>query len=103
MAGSGREKVSTIQEPTETFVFIDDQNSQIHGTFLLFPEPQTEWVGPPGDRHSQGANLSFVDGHAEYWKWRSPKPLDEVVCQLTPTASPQDLEDLRRLQAAAIP
>jgi prepilin-type processing-associated H-X9-DG protein len=93
-------KEAGIQRPSQTFVFIDDQNSQIHGTFLLFPEPSTDWVAPPGDRHAQGANLSFADGHAEPWKWQSPKPIDEVICQLTPTANPLDLEDLRRLQNA---
>jgi prepilin-type processing-associated H-X9-DG protein len=26
----------------------------------------------PSNRHNQGANLSFADGHAEHWHWRTP-------------------------------
>lgn len=42
------------------------------------------WWDMPADRHNQGANLSFADGHAEHWKWKVPKifiqglqPVDE--------------------------
>jgi prepilin-type processing-associated H-X9-DG protein len=27
----------------------------------------------PTERHSQGCNLSFADGHAEYRRWKAPK------------------------------
>ena len=27
----------------------------------------------PADRHQQGANLSFADGHSEHWRWKAPK------------------------------
>ena len=31
------------------------------------------WDDVPGDRHNRGVNLSFVDGHAEYHRWRARK------------------------------
>ena len=31
------------------------------------------WWDMPSDRHMQGANLSFADGHVEHWKWVVPK------------------------------
>ncbi len=27
------------------------------------------WWDMPANRHNQGANLCFGDGHAEHWKW----------------------------------
>lgn len=32
-----------------------------------------QWWDIPANRHSQGANFAFGDGHAEHWKWRVPK------------------------------
>jgi prepilin-type processing-associated H-X9-DG protein len=31
-----------------------------------------EWWDMPSNRHEQGADLSFADGHVEYWHWRAP-------------------------------
>jgi prepilin-type processing-associated H-X9-DG protein len=29
----------------------------------------------PADRHNQGGCLSFADGHAERWRWKTPMTL----------------------------
>ena len=31
------------------------------------------WWDIPANRHNQGANFSFCDGHVEHWKWKAPK------------------------------
>jgi prepilin-type N-terminal cleavage/methylation domain-containing protein/prepilin-type processing-associated H-X9-DG protein len=34
------------------------------------------WWRLPGERHTRGANLSFLDGHVEYHRWKfTPKPV----------------------------
>jgi prepilin-type processing-associated H-X9-DG protein len=53
------------------------------------------WWDIPADRHSQGANLSFADGHAEHWKWRVPKKYQGWLPQAVPD---EELPDYRRLQ-----
>ena len=30
------------------------------------------WWDMPSNRHDQGANLSFADGHVERWAWKAP-------------------------------
>ncbi|HSU54803.1 MAG TPA: H-X9-DG-CTERM domain-containing protein, partial [Candidatus Dormibacteraeota bacterium] len=43
---------------------------------------QNMWFDKPADRHNQGANLSFADGHAERWRWKvskSPATLGQYV------------------------
>jgi len=63
--------------PTSVFVFIDEHadtmvNAQF-GNPVQVPGLSQVWWDMPSDRHSQGANLSFADGHVERWKWRYPK------------------------------
>ena len=31
------------------------------------------WYDMPSDRHNQGGDLSFADGHVERWRWKVPK------------------------------
>jgi prepilin-type N-terminal cleavage/methylation domain-containing protein/prepilin-type processing-associated H-X9-DG protein len=86
--------------PSRLFVFIDEHqdtlfDAQFGNPVQLWYWPD-EWFDKPGDRHNQGSNLSFADGHAERWKWQVPKsPAD--VGQLVP---PEEMGDFRRLQSA---
>ena len=73
-------KLSSINDPgpEKCMVFIDEDeytmtDSQFGMPTLGFPgDPATPgwWWDQPANRHSQGGNLSFADGHVEHWKWR---------------------------------
>ena len=94
----GKAKLGQLMEPPpeKVFVFLDVHPDSIDsGGFNLHP-PLSAWEHLPSDRHSQGANLSFADGHVERYRWRSPK-IFASTHQFT--ESPSDLEDFRRLAA----
>jgi len=59
--------------PSDVYVFIDDNEQTIDdGIFVV---GRISWFDYPADRHNQGANLSFLDGHVEHHKWSHPKTI----------------------------
>jgi prepilin-type N-terminal cleavage/methylation domain-containing protein/prepilin-type processing-associated H-X9-DG protein len=91
-------KLSAISRPALTFAFLDENENTIEdGVYLLFRDPDETWQNAPSDRHSQGMNLSFTDGHGEHWRWRYPKRMQGLGEGIV---NGSDLQDLRRLQAA---
>jgi prepilin-type N-terminal cleavage/methylation domain-containing protein/prepilin-type processing-associated H-X9-DG protein len=62
------------------------------------------WWDPPHVRHADGTNVSFVDGHSDYWKWDAKETLENGK-QANPThgRTPQTAEgmaDLQKIQKA---
>ena len=92
-------KLIDIPRPTQLFTFIDTHEDAIwdatFGVLDLGGYWQDYWLDVPADRHSQGANIAFADGHVEYWKWRTPKRGMAVGSH---TYNEADLVDLRRIQ-----
>jgi prepilin-type N-terminal cleavage/methylation domain-containing protein/prepilin-type processing-associated H-X9-DG protein len=88
--------------PARLFVLIDTHELDIwDATFGIFSTDSTyadDWLDLPADRHLQGANLSFADGHTEHWRWKVRK---QFVTRWEPAQGPDDLTDLRRLQQSA--
>lgn len=83
------------------FVFIEEHEaSPWIGSFSVPTKERlavaaSSWESVPSDRHRGGCNLSFADGHAEYWKWYSSKTADLIS---KPVLTSQEMRDLRRLQ-----
>jgi prepilin-type processing-associated H-X9-DG protein len=98
------EKYSQITnpQPARLFVFIDENERTLYDAQFGFPQPpfDNEWWDMPADRHygkgRPGANLSFADGHVEYWKWRTTKDAQYPGQFVKPAEFP----DYRRIQDA---
>jgi prepilin-type N-terminal cleavage/methylation domain-containing protein/prepilin-type processing-associated H-X9-DG protein len=90
--------------PSELFVFGDEDEASINdGTLAEGADKYgfvDQWVDLPSDRHNQGGNFSFADGHAWNWKWKAPK---KFKSHPQTVGSTQDHDDLYRLKAASIP
>jgi len=71
-------KASEVRRPASVFVFGEENQISIDngamGTESL-AGPAQYW-NPPTARHNSGANFSFLDGHAEFWKWIGPTLID---------------------------
>lgn len=95
-------KFTAIRQPipSDLFVLIDESAETIQDAEFGNPPVgeyyEQEWWDMPSDRHNQGANLSFADGHVEHWKWVYPKKADELGLPV-PAA---EMPDFKRIQNA---
>jgi prepilin-type N-terminal cleavage/methylation domain-containing protein/prepilin-type processing-associated H-X9-DG protein len=72
------EKLSQVTNPppTRLFVFIDENEGTLQDDQFGYPMVNGgyygTWFDMPSNRHNQGGDLSFADGHVEYWRWKAP-------------------------------
>jgi prepilin-type processing-associated H-X9-DG protein/prepilin-type N-terminal cleavage/methylation domain-containing protein len=94
-------RMAQIPSPVLVFVFLDEHEDTIDdGMFAIERAPASRWFNLTADRHSRGANFSFADGHCTRWGWKWPKNFQS---QPQSSVNEQDLEDLRKIQAACPP
>jgi len=66
----------TNPPPTRLFVFIDENEGTLQddqfGYAMINSGFYGKWLDMPSNRHNQGGDLSFADGHGEYWRWHAP-------------------------------
>jgi prepilin-type processing-associated H-X9-DG protein len=86
--------------PSDLLVFIDVHEDGILDSLFGIPWPGSYfpdmWFDLPANRHSQGCNFSFADGHVEHWRWRVPKIFRQLG---QPVTDPAELLDYRRVQS----
>jgi prepilin-type processing-associated H-X9-DG protein len=58
--------------PVNALVFVDESLNTVDDCFFVIQiDPSTStWQNSPTARHSDGATMSFADGHVESWHWR---------------------------------
>ncbi len=57
------------------FVFLDESEQTLEDDQFGYPMINYDygnWWDMPSNRHDQGADFSFADGHVEYWHWKAP-------------------------------
>lgn len=95
--------------PSKTFLLIDEHEQSINDAYFVvdmsgYPNLPNLWtiVDYPADRHSNGANLSFADGHVEAWIWKDARTRPPRVNGPMPlNVSSTNNLDVLRLQSAA--
>ena len=64
-------KENDIQKGTQVFVFMEENQISIdNGAVGVNSLAAAAFWNPPAGRHGGAATLSFLDGHAELWRWR---------------------------------
>jgi len=93
-------KTTELRRAAQIFTFIDEHEQSItdgafvatHPLVLSHPEFVNYWGDVPSDRHSQGCNVAFADGHAQPKHWKAQK---RFTGQL---ATGEDLKDLQLME-----
>jgi prepilin-type N-terminal cleavage/methylation domain-containing protein/prepilin-type processing-associated H-X9-DG protein len=63
-----------IKSPTTRIVFLDEGRLSSNSWTIWYD--QEKWWDQITNRHGDGTNLGFADGHSEYWKWDDPRTLE---------------------------
>jgi len=63
-----------IRSPAYRTVFID-VGWATPDSFAVHYDKEQWWDEPPV-RHADGTNVTFADGHSNYWKWRAAETVD---------------------------
>lgn len=86
-------------EPADLFVFLDVHEDGIADSLFGIPLPGEPsdgiWYDLPANRHHDGCNLSFADGHVEHWKWAVPKVFRALGQAVEPQEEWRDYDRLR--------
>jgi prepilin-type processing-associated H-X9-DG protein/prepilin-type N-terminal cleavage/methylation domain-containing protein len=114
LAQCQRSSQLSIPSPCQVFVFAEAHEQSIEdGLFFVQHQRLSDdesttggqngassvtdnWETLPADRHNQGANLSFADGHVALHHWLAPKVFHDYSWPAPPGS---DLQDLRYLEA----
>lgn len=99
----------SVPGPAQRIVFLDE--GRITPDSYATHYRNQRWWDPPFVRHGDGTNVSFADGHADYWKYMGAKTLEtgklaavsglnaSSLHQMQPV-SEDDFQDLYKMQKA---
>jgi prepilin-type N-terminal cleavage/methylation domain-containing protein/prepilin-type processing-associated H-X9-DG protein len=98
-------KFTTIASPNpcSCFAFLEVHQDEIVDTEFGIPTANMGWTGQnvwwdvPANRHDQGCNFSFTDGHVEHWRWGVPMNVTVPRGYVQPVP-PQQMPDYQRVQ-----
>jgi prepilin-type processing-associated H-X9-DG protein/prepilin-type N-terminal cleavage/methylation domain-containing protein len=98
--------------PSRTYVFIDEHENRISSGSFCIPNVFGKigsanynppfWDHVPADRHGNGCNISFADGHVEHWRWQFKRTVTRTTNPINAVSPVNGLDkaDLQRLSNA---
>ena len=97
-----RKSEITVPAPAYRLVFLDEGRITPDSYAIHYTTPR--WWDPPFVRHGDGTNVSFADGHSDYWKYRGAETIRagkmaNPPYNYTPTTD-EGLVDLQKMQKA---
>ncbi len=99
-------KLSAIGRGADRLVFIDAASlaGWIEGSFSAVEDIHADppaWFRKPSrnitDRHTSGCNVSFADGHCEYWPYKDRRTADFARWRIDASQASPDNPDLYRI------
>lgn len=77
--------ITQIRYPSRVMVFVEefDPRGWNMGSFLMFSSGDM-WIDYPVSWHNRGANVSFAEGHVEYFQWTDKRMLTLKGLDVTP-------------------
>jgi prepilin-type N-terminal cleavage/methylation domain-containing protein len=95
---------ATNPAPPRLFVFIDENERTLQDDQFGYPMVNSGyyglWFDMPSNRHHQGGDLSFADGHGEYWRWHEPMVDTLPSGQIGQAVTPGQMPDYFRIGSA---
>ncbi|MBN2594350.1 MAG: prepilin-type N-terminal cleavage/methylation domain-containing protein, partial [Sedimentisphaerales bacterium] len=86
-----RDEIS-VPGPAQRIVFLDE--GRITPDSYATHYQSEQWWDPPFVRHGDGTNVSFADGHADYWKYMGMKTLEIGKLAAVPGRNASDLHQM---------
>jgi len=89
----------SLPGPSEAFVFVDEEGKSIDDGYYAVRATVPNagfWQNTPASRHGNSGQVSFADGHAEYWRWYEPTTKNLVGLDQRTRANDRDLERFRQ-------
>lgn len=83
----------SVPGPAQRIVFLDE--GRITPDSYATHYQNETWWDPPFVRHGDGTNVSFADGHADYWKYKGMKTLETGKLAAVPGRSARDLHQMQ--------
>jgi prepilin-type N-terminal cleavage/methylation domain-containing protein/prepilin-type processing-associated H-X9-DG protein len=77
-------KATTIPQPSDIFVFLDEHPDSIDDGYFLdsYTENSTNvptWTDLPASYHNGAGNFAFADGHSELHQWKNKSTIQPAV------------------------
>jgi prepilin-type N-terminal cleavage/methylation domain-containing protein/prepilin-type processing-associated H-X9-DG protein len=91
-------KLTTIPQPSQIFVFLDEHPDSINDGYFLNKAYYQEWIDLPASYHNGAASFSFADGHSEIRRWVDPttiRPAQPDAAGLPFDVPPNQLADFQ--------
>jgi len=88
-------KTTQVKVTSSRIVFLDEGYATFGGYTIFYTEPK--WWDLPPIRHDNGVTLGFMDGHAEFYKWRDDRTIKTALGESVPEGHDGN-EDLIMMQ-----